>query len=145
MIFKEYSCHLRFLVHGSQRGQETSENKPEEQKDSFALAPFHRKPVKNATRERQTEEKKEKIAEVEDLDDKKTLQTGNETNWTTQAGPKEDLKTEGVCSGTEPGLEPDEGTDRTIDTCIQEHDSISDQEEVSVGFIQGIFGVLYKG
>lgn len=109
------------------------------------MPPFHHKPVKNAIRERQTEEKKEKITEVEDLDDKKTLQTGSETIWTTKAGPKEDLKTEGVCSGTEPGLELDEGTDRTIDTCIQEHDSISDREEVSVGFIQGIFGVLYKG
>lgn len=145
MIFKEYSCHLYFLVHGSQRGQETSENKPEEQKDSFALPPFHCKLVKNAIRERQTEEKKEEVTEVEDFDDKQTLQTGNETIWTTQAGPKEDLKTEGVCSGTESGLELDEGTDRTTDTCIQEHDSISDQEEVSVGFIQGIFGVLYKG
>ncbi|XP_067253995.1 uro-adherence factor A isoform X8 [Chanodichthys erythropterus] len=128
-----------------QRGQETSENKPEEQKESFALPPFHHKSVKNAIRERQTEEKKEKITEVEDLDDKKMLQTGSETIWTTQAGPKEDLNTEGVGSGTEPGLELDEGTDRTIDTCIQEHDSISDREEVSVGFIQGIFGVLYKG
>ncbi|XP_051763748.1 EH domain-binding protein 1-like protein 1 isoform X7 [Ctenopharyngodon idella] len=128
-----------------QRGQETSENKPEEQKDSFALPPFHHKLVKNAIRERQTEEKKETITEVEDLDDKKMLQTGNERIWTTQAGPKEDLKTEGVCSGTEPGLELDVGTDRTMDTCIPEHDTISDQEEVSVGFIQGIFGVLYKG
>uniref|UniRef100_A0A8C2EV77 EH domain-binding protein 1-like protein 1 n=1 Tax=Cyprinus carpio TaxID=7962 RepID=A0A8C2EV77_CYPCA len=72
-------------------------------------------------------------------------QTGSNTIWATQAGPKEDLKTVGVCSGTGLGLELDVGTDRNMATCIQEHDSVSDQKEVSVGFIQGIFGVLYKG
>ncbi|CAM4729974.1 unnamed protein product [Leuciscus chuanchicus] len=128
-----------------QRGQETSETKPEEQKDSFDLSPFHHNLNKNAIRESQREKNKEKTPEVEDSDDKMLLQTGSERIWTTQAGPKEDLRTVGVCSGTELGLEIDVGTDRTMDTCKQELDSVSDQEEVSVGFIRGIFGVLYKG
>ncbi|XDV54255.1 hypothetical protein PO909_022584 [Leuciscus waleckii] len=128
-----------------QRGQETSETKPEEQKDSFDLSPFHHNLNKNAIRESQREKNKEKTPEVEDSDDKMLLQTGSERSWTTQAGPKEDLRTVGVCSGTELGLEIDVGTDRTMDTCKQELDSVSDQEEVSIGFIRGIFGVLYKG
>lgn len=133
------------MVHGSQHGQETSETKPEEQKDSFDLSPFHHNLNRNAIRESQREKNKEKTPDVEDLDDKMLLQTGSERVWTTQAGPKEDLRTVGVCSGTELGLEIDVGTDRTMDTCKQELDSVSDQEEVSVGFISGIFGVLYKG
>lgn len=145
LIFKKYSCHLHFLVHGSQHGLETSETKPEEQKDYFAFSTFHHKLNKNAIGESQTEEKKEKNTEVKDSDNKKMLQTGSERICTTQAGPKEDLKTVGDCSGTEPGLELHVGTDRTLDTCLQEQDSLYDQEEVSVGFIQGIFGVLYKG
>ncbi|XP_077098711.1 uncharacterized protein ehbp1l1b isoform X3 [Siphateles boraxobius] len=128
-----------------QRGQETSETKPEEQKDSFDLSSFHHNLNKNAIRESQREKNKEKTPEVEDSDDKMLLQTGSERIWTTQAGPKEDLRTLGVCSGTELGLEIDVGTDRTMDTWKQELDSVSDQEEVSVGFIRGFFGVLFKG
>lgn len=141
MIFKEYSRHLHFLVHGSQHGQETSENKPTEQEDSFTLSHFHHKLDKNANKESQREDSKEKTNKEEDSDNK-MLQTGCETIWT-QAGPKEDLKS--VRSGTELGREPDVGTDRNMDTCKQEPDSVSDQEDVSVGFIRGIFGVLYKG
>jgi len=133
------------LVHGSQREQETSEIKQEEQKESFDSSPFHHNLNKNAIRERQREKNQEKTPEVEDSEDKMLLQTGSERIWTTQAGPKEDLRTVGVCSGTELGLEIDVGTDKTMDTCKQELDSVSDQEEVSVGFIRGIFGVLYKG
>ncbi|XP_056103638.1 uncharacterized protein ehbp1l1b isoform X5 [Rhinichthys klamathensis goyatoka] len=128
-----------------QCGQETSETKQEGQKDSFVLSPFHHNLTKNAIRESQREKNKEKTPEVEDSDDKMLLQTGSERIWTTQAGPKEDLRTVGVCSGTELGLEIDVGTDKAMDTCKQELDSVSDQEEVSVGFIRGIFGVLYKG
>uniref|UniRef100_A0A9J7YPF4 EH domain binding protein 1-like 1b n=1 Tax=Cyprinus carpio carpio TaxID=630221 RepID=A0A9J7YPF4_CYPCA len=120
-----------------QSGQETSETKLKEQKDSFT----HHKLDKNAN---QREDNKEKTTKKEDSDDKMP-QTGSNTIWATQAGPKEDLKTVGVCSGTGLGLELDVGTDRNVATCIQEHDSVSDQKEVSVGFIQGIFGVLYKG
>uniref|UniRef100_A0A8C1TCP4 EH domain binding protein 1-like 1b n=1 Tax=Cyprinus carpio TaxID=7962 RepID=A0A8C1TCP4_CYPCA len=120
-----------------QSGQETSETKLKEQKDSFT----HHKLDKNAN---QREDNKEKTTKEEDSDDKMP-QTGSKTIWATQAGPKEDLKTVGVCSGTGLGLELDVGTDRNVATCIQEHDSVSDQKEVSVGFIQGIFGVLYKG
>ncbi|XP_067288595.1 uro-adherence factor A isoform X2 [Pseudorasbora parva] len=127
-----------------QCGQETSETKPEEQKDSYALSSSHHKLNKNAIRDSQREEKKEKTTETEDSDDKKMLQTGSERIWTAQGEPR-DLKTVGVCSGTEPSLGLDEGKDRTMDTCVQEQDSVSDQEEVSVGFIRGIFGVLYKG
>jgi len=133
------------LVHGSQREQETSEIKQEEQKESFDSSPFHHNLNKNAIRESQREKNQEKTPEVEDSEDKMLLQTGSERIWTTQAGPKEDLRTVGVCSGTELGLEIDVGTDKTMDTCKQELDSVSDQEEVSVGFIRGIFGVLYKG
>ncbi|KAK2871123.1 hypothetical protein Q8A67_023650 [Cirrhinus molitorella] len=125
-----------------QREQETSETKPKEQ--DFTLSHFHHKLDKNVNKESQREGNKEKTNKEEDSEDK-MLQTASETIWTTQAGPKEDLKTVSVCSGTELGLELDEGTDRNVDTCIQEHDSVSDQEEVSVGFIRGIFGVLYKG
>ncbi|XP_042621075.1 titin-like isoform X3 [Cyprinus carpio] len=120
-----------------QSGQETSETKLKEQKDSFT----HHKLDKNAN---QREDNKEKTTKEEDSDEKMP-QTGSNTIWATQAGPKEDLKTVGVCSGTGLGLELDVGTDRNVATCIQEHDSVSDQKEVSVGFIQGIFGVLYKG
>ncbi|KAL1266589.1 hypothetical protein QQF64_002264, partial [Cirrhinus molitorella] len=125
-----------------QREQETSETKPKEQ--DFTLSHFHHKLDKNVNKESQREGNKEKTNKEEDSEDK-MLQTASETIWTTQAGPKEDLKTVSVCSGTELGLELDERTDRNVDTCIQEHDSVSDQEEVSVGFIRGIFGVLYKG
>ncbi|XP_050976651.1 EH domain-binding protein 1-like protein 1 isoform X1 [Labeo rohita] len=124
-----------------QHGQETSENKPTEQEDSFTLSHFHHKLDKNANKESQREDSKEKTNKEEDSDNK-MLQTGCETIWT-QAGPKEDLKS--VRSGTELGREPDVGTDRNMDTCKQEPDSVSDQEDVSVGFIRGIFGVLYKG
>ncbi|KAK7120550.1 hypothetical protein R3I94_020522 [Phoxinus phoxinus] len=139
------SIQEKEVLDRGQRGQETSETKPEEQKDSFNLSPFHHNLNKNAIRESQREINEEKTPEVEDSDDKMLLQTGSERIWTTQAGPKEDLRTEGVCSGTELGLEIDVGTDRTIDTSKQELDSVFDQEEVSVGFIRGIFGVLYKG
>ncbi|KAK7125780.1 hypothetical protein R3I93_021218 [Phoxinus phoxinus] len=139
------SIQEKEVLDRGQRGQETSETKPEEQKDSFDLSPFHHNLNKNAIRESQREINEEKTPEVEDSDDKMLLQTGSERIWTTQAGPKEDLRTEGVCSGTELGLEIDVGTDRTIDTSKQELDSVFDQEEVSVGFIRGIFGVLYKG
>ncbi|XP_026075582.1 uncharacterized protein LOC113054329 isoform X1 [Carassius auratus] len=106
-----------------QRGQETSETKLKEQENSFTLSHSHHK-----------------------LDsDDKMPQTGSETIWATQAGPKEDLPTLSFCSGTGLGLELDVRTDRNVDTCIQEHDSVSDQEEESVGIIRGIFGVLYKG
>ncbi|XP_052464122.1 EH domain-binding protein 1-like protein 1 isoform X9 [Carassius gibelio] len=106
-----------------QRGQKTSETKLKEQENSFTLSHSHHK-----------------------LDsDDKMPQTGSETIWATQAGPKEDLPTLSFCSGTGLGLELDVGTDRNVDTCIQEHDSVSDQEEESVGIIRGIFGVLYKG
>ncbi len=142
MIFKEYFCHLHFLVNGRQHGQETSETKPKKQEDSFTVSHFHHKLDKNTNRESQREDSKKKT--TKDSDDK-MLQTGNEAIWTTEAGPKEDLKTVSVCSGTELGHELDVGTDRNVDTCKQEHDSVSDQEEVSVGFIRGIFGVLYKG
>uniref|UniRef100_A0A9J8CD64 EH domain binding protein 1-like 1b n=1 Tax=Cyprinus carpio carpio TaxID=630221 RepID=A0A9J8CD64_CYPCA len=124
-------------LEAGQSGQETSETKLKEQKDSFT----HHKLDKNAN---QREDNKEKTTKKEDSDDKMP-QTGSNTIWATQAGPKEDLKTVGVCSGTGLGLELDVGTDRNVATCIQEHDSVSDQKEVSVGFIQGIFGVLYKG
>ncbi|XP_059394947.1 titin isoform X6 [Carassius carassius] len=127
-----------------QHGQESSETKPKEQEDSFTLSHFHHKLDKNPNKESQREDSKKKTTEDKDSDDK-TLQTGNETIWTTEAGPKEDRKTVSVCLETELGLEHDVGTDRNVDTCIQEHDSVSNQEEVSVGFIQGIFGVLYKG
>ncbi|XP_016383839.1 uncharacterized protein ehbp1l1b isoform X9 [Sinocyclocheilus rhinocerous] len=127
-----------------QHGKETSETKPKEQEDSFTLSHFHHKLDKNANKESQREDHKKKTTKEEDSDDK-MLQTGNETIWTTEAGPKEDLKTVSVCSETELGLKLEIGTDRNVDTCIQEHDSVSNQEEVSVGFIRGIFGVLYKG
>ncbi|XP_016085175.1 EH domain-binding protein 1-like protein 1 isoform X10 [Sinocyclocheilus grahami] len=127
-----------------QHGQETSETKPKEQEDSFTLSNFHHKLNKNANKESQRDDHKKKTTKEEDSDDK-TLQTGNETIWTTEAGPKEDLKTVSVCSETELGIKLEIGTDRNVDTCIQEHDSVSNQEEVSVGFIRGIFGVLYKG
>lgn len=144
MIFKEYFCHLHFLVHGSQHGKETSEIKSKEQEDSFTLSHFHQKLDKNANKDCKREDSKKKTTKEEDSDDK-MLQTGNETIWTTEAGPKEDLKTVSVYSETELGLELDVGTDRNVDSCIEEHDSVSNQEEVSVGFIRGIFGVLYKG
>ncbi|XP_016093305.1 uncharacterized protein [Sinocyclocheilus grahami] len=127
-----------------QCGQEMSETKLKAQEDSFALSHSHHKLDKNANRESQREDNKEKTTKEEDSDDKMP-QTGSETIWATQAGPKEDVKTVSVCSGTELGLELDVGTDRNVDTCIQEHDSVSDQEEVSVGFIRGMFCVLYKG
>ncbi|XP_016348989.1 EH domain-binding protein 1-like protein 1 isoform X8 [Sinocyclocheilus anshuiensis] len=127
-----------------QHGQETSETKPKEREDSFTLSHFHHKLDKNANKESQREDHKKKTTKEEDSDDK-MLQTGNETIWTTEAGPKEDLKTVSVCSETELGLKLEIGTDRNVDTCIQEHDSVSNQEEVSVGFIRGMFGVLYKG
>ncbi|XP_051539451.1 uncharacterized protein LOC127432424 [Myxocyprinus asiaticus] len=85
------------------------------------------------------------------------MHTDSETTWTTQAGHKvEDsqlspalasFETEGVCSGngTELGLELDVGTDRSVDTSLEKQDSVSEQGQVSVGFIRGIFGVLYKG
>ncbi len=145
MIFKEYFCHLHFLVHDSQHGQETSVTKPKVHQDSFTLSHFHHKLDKYANRESQREDSKKNITKEEDSDDK-MLQTDNEAIWTTEAGPKEDLKTVSVCSGTKLGHELDVGTDRNVDTCKQEHDSdVSDQEVVSVGFIRGIFGVLYKG
>ncbi|XP_058644958.1 microtubule-associated protein futsch isoform X4 [Onychostoma macrolepis] len=125
------------LLDRGQHGQETPETKPKEQEDSYTLS---HKLDKYANRESQREDSKKKTTEEEDSEDK-MLQTGNETIWTTEAGPKEDLKTVSICSGTE----LDVGTDRNVDTCKQEHDSVSDQEEVSVGFIRGIFGVLYKG
>ncbi|XP_052422517.1 microtubule-associated protein 1B isoform X3 [Carassius gibelio] len=127
-----------------QHGQKTSETKPKEQGDSFTLSHFHNKLHKNPNKESQREDSKMKTNKDKDSDDK-MLQTGNETIWATEAGPKEDQKTVSVCLETKLGLELDVGTDRNVDTCIQEHDSVSNQEEVSVGFIRGIFGVLYKG
>ncbi|XP_042588539.1 uncharacterized protein ehbp1l1b isoform X4 [Cyprinus carpio] len=127
-----------------QHGKETSEIKSKEQEDSFTLSHFHQKLDKNANKDCKREDSKKKTTKEEDSDDK-MLQTGNETIWTTEAGPKEDLKTVSVYSETELGLELDVGTDRNVDSCIEEHDSVSNQEEVSVGFIRGIFGVLYKG
>ncbi len=133
------------MVHGSQHGQETSVTKPKVHQDSFTLSHFHHKLYKYANREIQREDSKKNITKEEDSDEM-MLQTDNEAIWTTEAGPKEDLKTVRVCSGTKLGHELDVGTDRNVDTCKQEHDSdVSGQEVVSVGFIRGIFGVLYKG
>lgn len=134
MIIKDYSCHLNFLVHGSQLSQKTSEIKPEKQDVSFIS------PHKNTKQECQ---KIEKIIDKDDSDDKQMVQTDSETIWTTQAGPEDDLKTVDVCSETNFSHDLDVKTDKYLDTSKQEHDS--DQEDVSVGFIRGIFGVLYKG
>ncbi|XP_043105850.1 nascent polypeptide-associated complex subunit alpha, muscle-specific form isoform X8 [Puntigrus tetrazona] len=132
------------VLNRGQHGHKASETKPKEQEDSFTMSHFHYKLEKNAKREGQREDSKEKTTK-EEVSDDTILQTGNETIWTTEAAPKEDLKTVSVCSGTELGLELNVGTEKNLDTCTQEQDSVSDQEEVSVGFIRGIFGVLYKG
>ncbi|XP_051973607.1 EH domain-binding protein 1-like protein 1 isoform X8 [Xyrauchen texanus] len=121
-------------------GQNTSDTKQEQPKDL----------IHTSDREKTTEE---------DSDDKKMPQTDSKTIWTTQAGHETEdsklspalaaLEIESVCSGkgTEIGLELDVRTDRSVDTCVEEHNSeqVSEQGEVSVGFIRGIFGVLYKG
>lgn len=133
-MIKGYSCHLNLLVHGSQLGQKTSEIKPEEQDDSFIST------HKNTNQECQ---EIEKTIDKDDSDDKQMVKTDSETICTTQDELEDDLKSVDVCSETQLSHDLDVKTDKYLDSSKQEHDS--DQEDVSVGFIRGIFGVLYKG
>ncbi|XP_073770903.1 EH domain-binding protein 1-like protein 1 isoform X15 [Danio rerio] len=117
-----------------QLGQKTSEIKPEEQDDSFIST------HKNTNQECQ---EIEKTIDKDDSDDKQMVKTDSETICTTQDELEDDLKSVDVCSETQLSHDLDVKTDKYLDSSKQEHDS--DQEDVSVGFIRGIFGVLYKG
>nr|XP_021335036.1 EH domain-binding protein 1-like protein 1 isoform X2 [Danio rerio] len=117
-----------------QLGQKKSEIKSKEQDDSFIST------HKNTNQECQ---EIEKTIDKDDSDDKQMVKTDSETICTTQDELEDDLKSVDVCSETQLSHDLDVKTDKYLDSSKQEHDS--DQEDVSVGFIRGIFGVLYKG
>lgn len=134
MNFKNDCSH--FLVYGSQLGQETSEIEKKEPEDSFASSLLQYRQDQNLNREIQpqilvhtTEE------EVEESNDK-VMPTQDEQKVEDAGLETEDA---GLGEETELGCEPDVGTDRHI----EEH--VSEQGDISVGIIRGIFGVLYKG
>ncbi|TRY99266.1 hypothetical protein DNTS_022824 [Danionella cerebrum] len=106
--------------------QNTSKIKVEE--DSLSLILLHHEEAKGECHGQKEMDSKENNG-------KEMLQT--EIIITTETEYKEDLKTVGSTAGTECVHEPDARMD------VKQE--LSDQEEVSVGFIRGIFGVLYRG